>query len=59
MKIVRIKAGDARELRDALVRALVEIDAPTTTAAPRPKLGGPFELILPDKDDDGDEPQFH
>ena len=65
---MRIKAGAARELRDALVRAMAEIDTQTTTADGVPKLGGPFRLVLPDtpvpkkSDDDGEGgggPQVH
>jgi hypothetical protein len=62
---MRMKAESARELRDALVRALAEIDTATVTATGKPKLGGPFRLVLPDtpkKDDDGEGgegPQFH
>lgn len=57
---VRVKADSARELRDALVRAMAEIDTPnTTTATVRPKVGGPFRIVLPDDSDDGDDPQFH
>ncbi|MEM7153902.1 MAG: hypothetical protein AAF799_13720 [Myxococcota bacterium] len=59
---VRVQTNNARELRDALVRAMAEIDAPnTTTATVRPRVGGPFRIVLPDdpEQDDGDDPQFH
>lgn len=65
---VRIKAGAARELRDALVRAMAEIDTAEKTTTAAAVLKAPFRLVLPntptkDDSDDGDDgddgPQVH
>ena len=61
---VRIKAEAARDLRDALVRAMAEIDTAEKTTTAAEVLRAPFKLVLPEsntKDDDDDDggPQVH
>ena len=59
---VRVKAEAARDLRDALVRAMAELDTQPETVSAAQVLRAPFKLVLPeseDDDDDGEDPQFH